>query len=64
MVCGSKTALILAVALSVNAAAATKAIKFGKLWDGHKVIQGAVVIVDDDRIRPLLPAETFRLVLR
>ena len=41
--------LLLAVCL--NAAAATKAIKFGKLWDGHRVIANAVVIVDDDKIR-------------
>jgi imidazolonepropionase-like amidohydrolase len=41
--------LLLAVCL--NATAATKAIKFGKLWDGHRVIANAVVIVDDDKIR-------------
>jgi imidazolonepropionase-like amidohydrolase len=47
----SRPALILTIALSLNAAAATKAIRFGKLWDGHKVINKAVVIVDDDKIR-------------
>jgi imidazolonepropionase-like amidohydrolase len=47
----SKPALILAMALSWNAAAATKAIKFGKLWDGHQVINKAVVIVEDDKIQ-------------
>ena len=36
--------------LAVNASAATKAIKFGKLWDGHKVINKAVVIVENDKI--------------
>jgi len=41
--------LLLAVCL--NATAATKAIKFGKLWDGHRVVANAVVIVDDDKIR-------------
>lgn len=48
-----KTRLLLAlsVGLCVNATAATKAIKFGKLWDGHQVISNAVVIVDDDKIR-------------
>ncbi len=47
----NKSLLILAVAFSLNAAAATKAIKFGKLWDGHQVINKAVVIVDDDKIQ-------------
>src|SRR3954468_22014339 len=47
----SRSALILAIALSLNAAAATKAIKFGKLWDGHQVITKAVVIVEDDKIQ-------------
>jgi imidazolonepropionase-like amidohydrolase len=37
-------------ATSLTAAAATKAVKFGKLWDGHKVINNAVVVVDDDKI--------------
>src|SRR5215813_2417925 len=36
---------------SVNAAAATKAIKFGRLWDGHQVIRNAVVIVENDKIQ-------------
>ncbi len=43
--------LTLLLAVCLNAAAATKAIKFGKLWDGHRVIANAVVIVDDDKIR-------------
>src|ERR1051326_9486999 len=42
--------LVLTMAVSINATAATKAIKFGKLWDGHKVIPNAVVIVDGDKI--------------
>jgi imidazolonepropionase-like amidohydrolase len=48
-----KTKLIAALSLTVclHATAATKAIKFGKLWDGHQVIANAVVIVDDDKIR-------------
>ena len=47
----SRVALILTMALSLKAAAATKAIKFGKLWDGHRVINKAVVVIDDDKIR-------------
>jgi imidazolonepropionase-like amidohydrolase len=38
-------------AVSLAASAETKAIKFGKLWDGHRVIANAVVIVDNDKIR-------------
>lgn len=38
------------LAFSLDAATTTKAIKFGKLWDGHKVISNAVVIVDGDKI--------------
>jgi imidazolonepropionase-like amidohydrolase len=38
------------LALAVEAGAATKAIKFGKLWDGHQVIKKAVVIVENDKI--------------
>jgi imidazolonepropionase-like amidohydrolase len=43
--------LTLSLAVCLHATAATKAIKFGKLWDGHQVIANAVVIVDDDKIR-------------
>ncbi len=48
--------LLLALSLSicVSATASTKAIKFGKLWDGHRVISNAVVIVDDDKIRSVV----------
>src|SRR5215831_1639485 len=42
--------LMILLGLSVNALAATKAIKFGKLWDGQKVINNAVVIVENDKI--------------
>jgi imidazolonepropionase-like amidohydrolase len=48
--------LALSLAVCLNAAAATKAIKFGKLWDGHQVISNAVVIVDDDKIRSVAAA--------
>src|SRR5690348_12833992 len=45
--------LILTILLVVaaNASAATKAIKFGKLWDGQKVITNAVVIVENDKVQ-------------
>jgi len=46
-------ALVLAflLAVSASATAATKAIKFGRLWDGHGVIANAVVVVEDDKIQ-------------
>lgn len=47
--------LVSLLALSVNAMATTKAIKFGTLWDGHKVINNAVVIVDNDKITSVTP---------
>ena len=52
-----KTLLLLFLsAISLDATAAgTKAIKFGKLWDGHKVIQNAVVIVENDKITSVTP---------
>ncbi len=39
------------VAFGANAEAATKAIKFGKLWDGHVTIANAVIIVENDKIQ-------------
>jgi hypothetical protein len=44
-------ALFFLLALTANATAATKAIRFGKLWDGHQVIANAVVIVENDKIK-------------
>jgi imidazolonepropionase-like amidohydrolase len=38
------------LALGANAEAATKAIRFGKLWDGHKTIANAVVVIENDKI--------------
>jgi len=35
----------------MSSRAETKALKFGRLWDGHRVIANAVVVVEDDRIR-------------
>src|SRR5262245_32896143 len=42
--------IVLAMNLAIDASAATKAITFGKLWDGRRVIPNAVVIVEGDRI--------------
>ena len=39
------------LAFGANAEAATKAIKFGKLWDGHRTIANAVIIVENDKIQ-------------
>jgi len=41
----------IAAAISSAADAATKAVKFGKLWDGRRTIANAVVVIDDDKIR-------------
>jgi imidazolonepropionase-like amidohydrolase len=35
---------------TAEGSAATKAIRFGELWDGHKVIRNAVVLVEGDKI--------------
>jgi imidazolonepropionase-like amidohydrolase len=44
--------LAISLTFSLHAAGATmKAVKFGKLWDGHQVIQKAVVVIDDDKIQ-------------
>lgn len=43
--------LAMLLALAANAEAATKAVKFGKLWDGRRVVPNAVVVIDDDKIR-------------
>ena len=50
-------AFLLAVAL--NATAATKAVKFGKLWDGHGTIADAVVIVENDKIQSVAASGTI-----
>ncbi len=47
----TKFLLAFLLAYCLHAATTTKALKFGKLWDGHRVIANAVVIVDDDKIR-------------
>ncbi len=38
------------VAAGLNAEAAT-AIKFGRLWDGHRVIANALVVVDNGKVQ-------------
>ena len=54
---------------SLSANAATKAIKLGKLWDGHRVIANATVIVENDRVRSIntgdeIPADAEVIDLR
>jgi imidazolonepropionase-like amidohydrolase len=45
-------ALLLTTLLaSVADAASAKAVRFGKLWDGHRVLANAVVIIENDRIQ-------------
>jgi imidazolonepropionase-like amidohydrolase len=41
---------LLLIASVVPAAAQTRAVRFGRLWDGTKAIADAVVVVDGDRI--------------
>lgn len=50
MLRGKTVVAFLMLLLFVSPAMAAKAIKFGKLWDGQRVIQNAVVIVDNDKI--------------
>jgi imidazolonepropionase-like amidohydrolase len=42
--------LIVTVVAASTAAAQTRALRFGKVWDGSKTIADAVVVVDGDRI--------------
>jgi imidazolonepropionase-like amidohydrolase len=55
MIFRSKTAGLLALALllvatpATPAGAQTRAVRFGKLWDGTRVINDAVVVIDGDR---------------
>lgn len=48
------TVLAIALLAAMPADAAT-AIKFGKLWDGHRVVNGAVVVVESGRILRVMP---------
>ena len=43
--------LAFSLVVALNATAATKAVKFGNLWDGHGTIANAVVIVENDHFR-------------
>jgi imidazolonepropionase-like amidohydrolase len=43
--------LVLTFAPFLHGAESVKAIKFGKLWDGHHVVNNAVVVVEDGKIR-------------
>lgn len=43
-------ALVISLSLASSVQAQTKAIRFGKLWDGSKVTTDAVVVVTGDRI--------------
>ena len=44
------TVLLLSLATAASADAQARAIRFGRLWDGTKVVTDAVVVVDGDRI--------------
>src|SRR5215471_3901787 len=44
-------ALAFSLVAALDATAATKAVKFGKLWDGHGTIANAVVIIENDKIQ-------------
>ncbi len=48
MVVNSRAALLLLFCL--HATAAPKAIRFGNLWDGHRVVPNAIVLVDGEKI--------------
>lgn len=43
-------AIVLTVLVPVTAAAQNRAIRFGRMWDGSKVITDAVVVISGDRI--------------
>ena len=48
---------VLAFMAATMSAADSKlvAVKYGKLWDGHKVIDGALVVIQGDRIQSVTP---------
>lgn len=46
--------LTFSFAVALDAAAATTAVKFGKLWDGRRTIANAVVIVENDKIQSVV----------
>lgn len=58
----SRTAgLILSLFLAGSFAttAATKAVRFGRLWDGHRVIANAVVVIEDDKVKSVTARGTI-----
>src|SRR5688572_14571256 len=52
-------ACLLVCLISVPAAAATKVLRFGKLWDGEKVITNAIVIVENDKVTAVGTAQSM-----
>ena len=44
----------------LNVNAATKAIRLGRLWDGHRVIVNATVIVENDRVQRINTGDEYR----
>ena len=52
-------ALTFSLAVPLDATAATKAVKFGKVWDGHGTIANAVVIVENDKIQSVASGGTI-----
>src|SRR6516225_7970838 len=51
--------LAFSIVAALNATAATKALKFGKVWDGHGTIANAVVIVENDKIQSVASGGTI-----
>lgn len=50
MISKQAVALLAVLGAAAPSFAAVKAVRFGKLWDGHKAIANAVVIVDGDKV--------------
>ena len=48
----------------LNVNAATKAIRLGRLWDGHRVIVNATVIVENDRVQRINTGDEYRRMRR
>lgn len=52
--------LALAAAAFLTAQTQPKAIKFGKLWDGHRLITDAIVMVEDGKIQSVTSGRAIR----
>lgn len=50
---------VLTCMLAAPVAAQTKVLRFGKLWDGEKVINNAIVVVENDRISAVGTAQSL-----